>query len=195
MLHFIHFYVEDYWALYIWEHKTEAIKCIFPSTCVDLFLSTCNISTLVLFYAHQSSFYSNSQIQKALGCKRNPLAYDITAACSGFVLGLVSAACHIRGNSFSFLLVETQFFFLFMSKSLKTLPMHTGGDFKNVLVIGADALSRYVDWTDRGTCILFGDAAGAVLVQVIISLLGLSMHKDISSVSLYYPKLIEYIWC
>lgn len=43
-----------------------------------------------------------------------------------------------------------------------------GGGFKNVLVIGADALSRYVDWTDRGTCILFGDAAGAVLVQVLL---------------------------
>lgn len=42
-----------------------------------------------------------------------------------------------------------------------------GGGFKNVLVIGADALSRYVDWTDRGSCILFGDAAGAVLVQVL----------------------------
>ncbi|GFP93272.1 3-oxoacyl-[acyl-carrier-protein] synthase 3 b chloroplastic [Phtheirospermum japonicum] len=81
-------------------------------------------------------FGSAPQIQKALGCKNNPLAYDITAACSGFILGLVSAACHIRG-----------------------------GGFKNVLVIGADALSRYVDWTDRGSCILFGDAAGAVLVQ------------------------------
>ncbi|KAK4742057.1 hypothetical protein SAY87_000058 [Trapa incisa] len=81
-------------------------------------------------------FGSAPQIQKALGCKGNPLAYDITAACSGFVLGLVSAACHIRG-----------------------------GGFNNVLVIGADSLSRYVDWTDRGTCILFGDAAGAVLVQ------------------------------
>ncbi|GAV67263.1 ACP_syn_III_C domain-containing protein/ACP_syn_III domain-containing protein [Cephalotus follicularis] len=76
------------------------------------------------------------QIQKELGCKKNPLAYDITAACSGFLLGLLSAACHIRG-----------------------------GGFQNVLVIGADALSRYVDWTDRGSCILFGDAAGAVLVQ------------------------------
>ncbi|KAH7549588.1 hypothetical protein JRO89_XS13G0053000 [Xanthoceras sorbifolium] len=75
-------------------------------------------------------------IQKALGCKHNPLAYDITAACSGFVLGLVSAASHIRGTGF-----------------------------RNVLVIGADALSRFVDWTDRGTCILFGDAAGAVLLQ------------------------------
>jgi len=42
----------------------------------------------------------------------------------------------------------------------------TGGGYKNILVIGADALSRFVDWTDRGSCILFGDAAGAVLVQV-----------------------------
>jgi 3-oxoacyl-[acyl-carrier-protein] synthase-3 len=46
-----------------------------------------------------------------------------------------------------------------------------GGGFQNVLVIGADALSRYVDWTDRGTCILFGDAAGAVLVQVMVFIL------------------------
>uniref|UniRef100_A0A7N0U2Y8 beta-ketoacyl-[acyl-carrier-protein] synthase III n=1 Tax=Kalanchoe fedtschenkoi TaxID=63787 RepID=A0A7N0U2Y8_KALFE len=98
-------------------------------------------------------FGSAPQIQKALGCKNNPLAYDITAACSGFVLGLISAACHIRG-----------------------------GGFKNVLVIGADALSRYVDWTDRGTCILFGDAAGAVLVQACDSeedgLFGFDVHSD-----------------
>ena len=38
-------------------------------------------------------------------------------------------------------------------------------------MIGADGVSRFVDWTDRGTCILFGDAAGAVLVQVIHSYL------------------------
>uniref|UniRef100_A0A2P2KDU9 beta-ketoacyl-[acyl-carrier-protein] synthase III n=2 Tax=Rhizophora mucronata TaxID=61149 RepID=A0A2P2KDU9_RHIMU len=98
-------------------------------------------------------FGSATQIQRALGCKRNPLAYDITAACSGFVLGLVSAACHIRG-----------------------------GAFQNVLVIGADALSRYVDWTDRGTCILFGDAAGAVLLQACDSdddgLFGFDLHSD-----------------
>ncbi|XP_022871801.1 3-oxoacyl-[acyl-carrier-protein] synthase 3 A, chloroplastic-like isoform X1 [Olea europaea var. sylvestris] len=98
-------------------------------------------------------FGSAPQIQKALGCKNNPLAYDITAACSGFVLGLVSAACHIRG-----------------------------GGFKNVLVIGADALSRHVDWTDRGSCILFGDAAGAVLVQACDSeedgLFAFDLHSD-----------------
>ncbi|OIT33551.1 PREDICTED: 3-oxoacyl-[acyl-carrier-protein] synthase 3 A, chloroplastic-like [Nicotiana attenuata] len=98
-------------------------------------------------------FGSAPQIQKALGCKSNPLAFDITAACSGFMLGLVSAACYIRG-----------------------------GGFKNVLVIGADALSRYVDWTDRGTCILFGDAAGAVVMQACDigedGLFGFDLHSD-----------------
>ncbi|KAM1196984.1 hypothetical protein TB2_008471 [Malus domestica] len=93
------------------------------------------------------------KVQKALGCARNPLAYDITAACSGFILGLVSAYCHIKA-----------------------------GGFKNVLVIGADALSRIVDWTDRGTCILFGDAAGAVLIQACDGeddgLLSFDVHSD-----------------
>ena len=51
--------------------------------------------------------------------------------------------------------------------SITTLNVAATG-FKNVLVIGADSLSRYVDWTDRGTCILFGDAAGVVLLQVKI---------------------------
>jgi hypothetical protein len=51
--------------------------------------------------------------------------------------------------------------------------LNAGGGFRNVLVIGADALSRYVDWTDRGSCILFGDAAGAVVVQVIVYLHGI----------------------
>ncbi|KAK9132700.1 hypothetical protein Scep_012228 [Stephania cephalantha] len=98
-------------------------------------------------------FGSAPQIQRALGCTRNPLAYDITAACSGFILGLVSAACHIRG-----------------------------GGFKNVLVIGADSLSRHVDWTDRSTCILFGDAAGAVVVQACDGnedgLFSFDLHSD-----------------
>ncbi|XP_070043333.1 beta-ketoacyl-[acyl-carrier-protein] synthase III, chloroplastic-like isoform X2 [Nicotiana tomentosiformis] len=92
-------------------------------------------------------------IQKALGCKSNPLAFDITAACSGFLLGLFSASCYIKA-----------------------------GGFKNVLVIGADAVSRFVDWTDRGSCILFGDAAGAVLMQACDigedGLFGFDLHSD-----------------
>ncbi|GLT31689.1 hypothetical protein SLA2020_064080 [Shorea laevis] len=98
-------------------------------------------------------FGSAPQVQRELGCGKAPLAYDIRAACSGFVLGLISAACHIRG-----------------------------GGFQNVLVIGAEGLSRFVDWTDRSSCILFGDAAGAVVIQACDSeedgLLSYDLHSD-----------------
>jgi len=92
------------------------------------------------------------QVQREVGCIK-ALAFDITAACSGFVLGLVTATRFIKG-----------------------------GGFENVLVIGADALSRYVDWTDRGSCILFGDGAGAVLLQAAKGdqdgLLGFDLQSD-----------------
>jgi 3-oxoacyl-[acyl-carrier-protein] synthase-3 len=63
-------------------------------------------------------------------------AFDLSAACSGFVYGLVTA---------------TQFI--------------ATGAYRNILVIGADALSRYVDFEDRTTCVLFGDGAGAALLS------------------------------
>ncbi|XP_051219771.1 beta-ketoacyl-[acyl-carrier-protein] synthase III, chloroplastic [Lolium perenne] len=82
-------------------------------------------------------FGAAGQVLAELGCSTKTLGFDITAACSGFIVGLITATQFIKG----------------------------GGNYQNVLVVGADALSQYVDWTDRGTCILFGDAAGAVLVQ------------------------------
>lgn len=75
-----------------------------------------------------------SIIQDGLGAA-NAGAFDLSAACSGFVYGLSMARGHILA-----------------------------GDAEYVLVIGAETLSRIVDWTDRGTCVLFGDGAGAVLV-------------------------------
>jgi 3-oxoacyl-[acyl-carrier-protein] synthase-3 len=80
-------------------------------------------------------FGSASQVQAELGAKQ-AVAFDLTAACSGFVFGLVTAAQFIRA-----------------------------GTFQTVLVIGADLLSRWTDWTDRRTCVLFGDGAGAMVVQ------------------------------
>ncbi|XP_039115333.1 3-oxoacyl-[acyl-carrier-protein] synthase 3 B, chloroplastic-like [Dioscorea cayenensis subsp. rotundata] len=97
-------------------------------------------------------FGGGARVQRDLGCK-NAWAFDVTAACSGFVIGLITATRFIKG-----------------------------GGYRNILVIGADALSRYVDWTDRGTCILFGDAAGAVLVQACSGdedgMLGFDLHSD-----------------
>ena len=80
-------------------------------------------------------FGSASQIQALIGAQR-AVAFDLTAACSGFVFGLVTAAQFIRT-----------------------------GVYQNVLLIGADILSRWVDWQDRRSCILFGDGAGAVVLQ------------------------------
>lgn len=66
----------------------------------------------------------------------NAAAFDLAAGCSGFVYGLT---------------VATQF--------IET------GLYKNILVIGAEILSRFLNWEDRGTCVLFGDGAGAVVMS------------------------------
>jgi len=74
-------------------------------------------------------------IQEKIGAK-NAFAFDITAACAGFVYGVNLAS----------LLIDS-------------------GQCEHVLVVGAELLSRVVDWTDRNTCILFGDAGAAALLS------------------------------
>lgn len=76
-----------------------------------------------------------SLVQDRIGAYRAG-AYDLSAACSGFIFGLNTANQAIRS-----------------------------GEIHNVLVIGAETLSRFVDWKDRNTCILFGDGAGAFVLQ------------------------------
>ncbi len=96
-------------------------------------------------------FGSACQIQAEIGATR-AVAFDITAACSGFVFALVTAAQFIRT-----------------------------GAYKNVVVIGADILSRLTDWGDRRTCVLFGDGAGAIVMQRKKGsdrLLSFEMHSD-----------------
>ena len=74
-------------------------------------------------------------IQKELGAY-NAAAFDLSAACSGFIYGLNMAEAYIKS-----------------------------GMARKVLVMGAEVLTRIVDFTDRNTCILFGDGAGAVVVE------------------------------
>lgn len=76
-------------------------------------------------------------VQEQLGLKRAS-AMDVGAACSGFIYGLVT------GSAF----IET-------------------GRARTVLLVGADALSKMLDWTDRSTCVLFGDGAGAAVLQPV----------------------------
>jgi 3-oxoacyl-[acyl-carrier-protein] synthase III len=90
-------------------------------------------------------------IQAALGA-RNAAAFDLSAGCSGFIYGLAAADAFI-----------------------------SAGLHRSVLLIGAELLSKYVDWTDRATCVLFGDGAGAVVLapgEGPSGVLATSTHAD-----------------
>ena len=80
-------------------------------------------------------FGSAPRLQARIGAV-NAVAFDITAACSGFLFALVTASQYLRT-----------------------------GAMKRVLVVGADQLSRWVDWDDRRSCVLFGDAAAALVLE------------------------------
>ncbi len=74
-------------------------------------------------------------LQSKLGIKGGP-AFDVQAVCSGFVYGLTIADQFIKS-----------------------------GQYEHILVVGAEIYSRILDWNDRGTCVLFGDGAGAVVLK------------------------------
>jgi len=98
-------------------------------------------------------FGDAAAVARAVGAT-NAVAFDLTAACSGFLFGVNTAS---------------QF-------------LHNGA-YKTALVIGADALSRWVDWSDRNTCVLFGDGAGAVVLKRAADdedcgVLGYEMHSN-----------------
>jgi 3-oxoacyl-[acyl-carrier-protein] synthase-3 len=75
------------------------------------------------------------EVQAAIGAKR-ATAFDLSAGCSGFLFALATADAYFRT-----------------------------GRYKNALVIGAETLSKMVDWADRSTCVLFGDGAGVAVVS------------------------------
>jgi 3-oxoacyl-[acyl-carrier-protein] synthase-3 len=78
--------------------------------------------------------------------------FDLQAACSGFLYGVASGTAFVRS-----------------------------GMYRNVLVVGVEILSRFLDWSDRSTCVLFGDGAGAVLLQASDQpggMLGVDLFSD-----------------
>ena len=98
-------------------------------------------------------------VQENIGAK-NAYAYDLSAACSGFLFALDNAVAQIES-----------------------------GKINKALVIGAEALTRIVDWKDRNTCVLFGDAAGAVVVEAVEGdrgILSTHQHSDGAYMNLLY---------
>ena len=75
------------------------------------------------------------ELQRELGAK-NAVAFDVNAACSGFLFALQTADAYIRC-----------------------------GIYRNIMVVGGEILSKLMDWSDRSTCVLFGDGAGAAVVR------------------------------
>ena len=105
-----------------------------------------------------------TMVQRKLGCPIG-IAFDVQAVCSGFVYALSTADGFVaRGRS------------------------------KCALVIGAETMTRLMDWTDRGTCVLFGDGAGAVVLEPQMGqglttdrgLLGFSLRADGSKKDLLF---------
>ncbi len=92
------------------------------------------VATITPDYATPSV---SCQVQTALGCV-NAFAFDISAACSGFVYSLGIADKFIKS-----------------------------GQYKKALVFGAETLSKITDWTDRNTCVLFGDGGGGALLEPV----------------------------
>jgi 3-oxoacyl-[acyl-carrier-protein] synthase-3 len=74
-------------------------------------------------------------LQRKLGA-RNAAAFDVNAACSGFIYGLSIAESYIKSSAFG-----------------------------RILLVGTEVLSKFTDWKDRTTCVLFGDGAGAVVLE------------------------------
>jgi 3-oxoacyl-[acyl-carrier-protein] synthase-3 len=116
-------------------------------TAADLDLIICGTITPEMAFPSTACFVAMS-----LGLTSTP-AFDISAACSGFIYTLDTAASFIKA-----------------------------GRYRTVLVLGAETLSRITDYTDRGSCILFGDGAGAVVLRASAEekrgLLYSSLHAD-----------------
>ncbi|MDD5177349.1 MAG: ketoacyl-ACP synthase III [Sterolibacterium sp.] len=94
---------------------------------------------------------SAALLQNKLGIKNGAAAFDVQAVCSGFVYGLTIADKFIRS-----------------------------GSHRCALVVGAEVFSRILDWNDRGTCVLFGDGAGAVVLEASSDpgILATAVHAD-----------------
>lgn len=97
------------------------------------------------------------EVQKSIGAV-NAFAYDMNAACSGFVFAYNTAVAYMNM-----------------------------GIIKHALIIGCEHLSKIVDWTDRGSCILFGDGAGAAVIAPAEGPEGMVMHSD--------GNRGEVLWC
>ena len=109
------------------------------AACKDAGIDPASIELIVLATATPDNTFpaTATKVQHALGCNGG-IAFDVAAVCSGFLYALATADSMLRS-----------------------------GMAKNALVIGAETFSRILDWEDRTTCVLFGDGAGAIVLEAV----------------------------
>jgi len=114
-------------------------------------LTVADIDCIILATATPNHTFPASavEIQNALGMSHG-FAFDVQAVCSGFVFAMTTADLYLKG-----------------------------GMAKRVLVIGAETFSRILDWNDRSTCVLFGDGAGAVILEAVQNQSGTNSDRGI----------------
>lgn len=95
------------------------------------------IEVIIVATCTPDYFFPNTacQVQEAISAK-HAVAFDLSAACSGFLFALSTAQAYIKG-----------------------------GIYQKALIVGAETMSKMIDWSDRSTCVLFGDGAGAAVVS------------------------------
>ena len=141
------------------ELGTQAIKGLLAKTNTsadEIDLIICATATPDMVFPSTACIIANN-----VGAK-NAFAYDLMAACSGFLFALSTA-----------------------SKFIET------GTYKKVIVVGADKMSSIVDYTERATCIIFGDGAGAVLLEPTKDGLGIQdsiLKSDGSGIEFLHMK-------
>ena len=136
--------------------KTELTSDLAIKSAENAFLS-CNvkpkdIDCIVLATTTPDNTFPSTAIKVQNHFKINNIpAFDVQAVCSGFIYGIQVADSFIKSEKY-----------------------------KNVLVIGAETLSKIVDWKDRRTCVLFGDGAGAVILSASKEKLGILSSRIFS---------------
>lgn len=104
---------------------------------LDAKIDVKEIDLIILATSSADNIFPNtaSLVQAAIGAD-NAVCFDLSAACSGFIFALHNAHAFLKS-----------------------------GIYKKALIIGSEVMSKTIDWNDRGTCVLFGDGAGAVVVS------------------------------
>ena len=111
-----------------------------------------SIDLIILATSTPNDLFGSAPVIQAKLRAKNALAFDLTAACSGFLFALITASQYL-----------------------------SSGKYRRALVVGSDQLSSYVDWKDRGSCILFGDGAGALAIEASYdqsNLFGFNLRTD-----------------